>query len=251
MYEIDKRSFPPDKQVRNYLKGIDPDRKIKVGCDHGTAYFFFGTAREFLEGFDEINQKIIKEATDRIANYIYDKLHTMEKSNLRRERIMQIAENIFEYLRNYKPIEERGVIEHTLSIYDGEVDRIIISGYEQGKHWTYDEYLGIEKPLNPQNVTNEKAIDLVSAVHKMAADDLTIVMRREHHKNVDSQSKLEKFFRQDPYGLLQNIDPESIIKECYRQSKLNKPYDGRARNGKPKAKTNDVKAGAKTEKSDS
>lgn len=241
MYLNDKTNYPDDKLLMNVLPKIPAEKQIKVGCEHGTGFFWFGTAGELLKKIDEIDSKIVARASSKICYYSTERLHCTAKGVHRKAEMEQRIISIAEYLSKYTSVGKRGVVSMDTSTVDRRL-RIIIQGYEEGGYWDYQEFVG-EKfpPLDINKIEDECLHSLMQSVYRMAFDDLKHAYRESASPHSKSCKNIEKLFLHDPYGLISEETGMGIIKECKRQAKENIKRDGRADNGKQKAEKSNVK----------
>ena len=246
MYLVDTEVYPLEQTVGRVLQGIPDDTDIKVGCEHGSGYIWFGKAGDFYKSLDDIDQKIIRDASNKIAFWGIEKIHCMKRITTRQLDIQKRIISIADYITKYIPLTKRGVVEQYRSTYEKRLI-IILQGYESGECWDYNEWTGKKaKPIDLTNVHDDVIKNLMNEVYKSAFDDLKSIYKGKHH-DAESADALEKFFMHDPYSYMGKTTGATIIAEARRQAK-SKKHDRRENNGKQKAEKGDVKTGEKKPK---
>lgn len=135
--------------LSNFLKTLGSDNDICIGAKNGSAFMFFGKAKdskEIKKIFDDY-KKEKEENVDRIKLTMTDILNNHDPAYM--SNCMSIARvivnyystisHINKYIKEYKNPLKRTVVKS----YTKEIDNctcIIIEGEERGQYWFKEEY---------------------------------------------------------------------------------------------------------------
>lgn len=157
-----------------YVRGLNPAQKIMIGSN--TAFFYCGTAQNFLDNIDVYNSKIttilvrgeyaqrdlLRAAARDVPTYReycagLDDAKSPDYSLVAYERVLKqkeatIQSRLKQYLQSRKRCDEyialskRAVKETNKSGVAEEKDviKVLITGKETGKYWLYKEAEGFE-----------------------------------------------------------------------------------------------------------
>ena len=133
-------------QLKDCLKG-----KVKIGANNGSGFIWCGTVKDDIWSIldDETKKSYkslktdLKQAEKRVKSQIdYVKRVKPKYKESEKDRLKQLVEIRYmlkDFYENFKPLQDREVVEIYDSVYEYGVDIIIIKGNERGKWWTCAE----------------------------------------------------------------------------------------------------------------
>lgn len=134
-------------------------KNVSVGCVNGTNWLYIGK-----NDFDKINAEFEKyrecailaqEAREKRIARLFEKLQELkdrgaelyEQEAVQNEinRVILQEEEIAQYLENFKPLEEREVVETYPRRTEKNMYNVLVEGSERGAYWTLNEYRMAQK----------------------------------------------------------------------------------------------------------
>lgn len=166
------------KKLVTAVKALNSDTRIKVGAKDGSAFFYVGTAGDFLENLEAYNSECegetirkyrnAKKEYERYASGDPGSIEAFIRLQSRRETPVITFDGYLEFLRqyfhqlevrrsvlrtrtadkeNYKHLRNRGLVEAYKAdpVADPDCDMILITtGVEYGGYWLTSE---VQKPI--------------------------------------------------------------------------------------------------------
>lgn len=158
-------------KIKDALYGMPSTKRIKIGAENGTSFFYCGTIEDLLFKIDDYSlicrqnaRKEVAEANNRLSRLINNPptIERFVKRELRKPIPAVSIENYNLYVEMYlkiinrtlnsidtkkfrlstfEPLDKREVIEvrEADPAVDEDVIILIVSGYEVGSYWTTDE----------------------------------------------------------------------------------------------------------------
>ena len=192
-----RKAGEPEVKTKEYLAGLDPSRKVRIGTNPGGGFIFVGYAG------DALGRGIERSMQRKLLNRIYRRMCGMENTKSR-----QTLTSYFNRCFSCRGIENREILE----TYDGIMDDstvIIIPGTERMVE--YDE----RGPARPIKLEGHGVESLAAAIYREVCLDLIGTYR---NGDTSKGEGLERWIDSDPYGILPM--PEGIIKACRSRAKM-------------------------------
>lgn len=184
-------------KAKEYLAGLDPSQKVRIGTNPGGGFIFVGCAG------DALGRGIERNIQRKLLNRIYQRMCGMENAKSR-----QTLTSYFNRCFTCRGIENREILE----TYDGLMDDstvIIIPGTERMVE--YDE----RGPARPIQLEGHGVESLTAAIYREVCLELIGTYR---DGDTSKGEGLERWIDSDPYGILPT--PEGIIKACRTRAKM-------------------------------
>lgn len=110
-----------DRPLTDVLDDLRPDQLIKVGCEHGSGWWYAGYAGDLAERLPDISKQLLE-----VTTAYRPRSPKTDKKKL---------------IRNFKTLDRRNVVEIGMSL--PEIDKgcvwLLIEGLERGHFWTTTE----------------------------------------------------------------------------------------------------------------
>lgn len=149
----------------NFLKKLDPNEMVYLGCKDGSSWLYIETAEKVLENLEKLDSKFRRDAERKVNNaqekldvipaFIVDTQNLIKKCTdeeeleiLRAKRAKYETEYVsaFETKKKWKPyfdlwkkLEKREVIDTYKHTSDIVGTCIVIEGMDLGSLWFYNE----------------------------------------------------------------------------------------------------------------
>lgn len=158
-------------KIKEILVNYNSEKKLKVGAENGSAFFYCGTVGDFIANITDYSLLCKQNALDtferaksrldyRVKNP--PTVETFVQSEMKNDKKDFSMDNFFRYVQHYfksldrlinslenaksklekfKPLTEREVVEirEADPVADQDVTIAIITGYEAGSYWTAKE----------------------------------------------------------------------------------------------------------------
>jgi hypothetical protein len=174
-------------KIEEILVNYNSEKKLKVGAENGSAFFYCGTVGDFIANITDYSLLCKQNALDtferaksrldyRVKNP--PTVETFVQSEMKNDKKDFSMDNFFRYIQHYfksidrlinslenakiklekfKPLSERETIEirEADPIADQNATIMIITGYEVGSYWTVEE-AGNRKSISFSSVYSDE-----------------------------------------------------------------------------------------------
>ena len=130
-------------------------KNVSVGAKNGTNWLYIGKydyeeiKRVFKEYYE--HAKYIRSLKEKRIAKLFEKLQEEERDEVKAllkseiNATIKAEEELSAYIENYKPVEEREIVETYPRRTEKNMYNVLVEGSERGAYWTLNEYRMAQK----------------------------------------------------------------------------------------------------------